>query len=260
MEALERPFTNDAERLEFLRKEASYVQGVKDITQMPAYRPDGSWEKIGYGRHLQYRPDLNGPDWEDFKTDHVLWHDITYMAPDREMNQRIKNIMGGGGHLAPTTDKLRRGLPLDGASAQRDLETGGASYAFTRIRTRANIRNLRGVFFKPDALRRIDAISYDRDHFGRMRYDDGRAGFVEDERYSTIEGFRKLAADNGTNETVFKNSLSMIDEDVLFIQTTTRAEYEELLEIITDGLKALGFDKWPDGREITDVVRLVGRG
>ena len=264
MDVLKKEFATDDEKLIFLREQASKLQGVKDITKLPAYRPDGNWEKAGYGRHLQNRPDLYGPDWEDFKSNHVLYHDLTYGGG--EFVDKVRNIMRGGGHMAPTTDKLRRGLPLDGASARSDIETGGANYFFTRIKENSFMRGRDGVFFKADALRRLDSISYDSDYYGRMRYDAGdapsgsvRSDFVLDERYTSLDQFKSLARDYGSNETVFKNSLSMIDEGVAFIQVNDTDKYEELLKVVTDELKSMGFTKWPDGREITDVVRLATR-
>jgi hypothetical protein len=257
LKALEKDFTDQGKRVAFLRKEASKLAGVDDITALPSYRPTGSWEKNGYGRHLQERPDLHGPEWEQFKKDYVLVHDFTYMDDKAKFVQKATNIFDGGGHMAPTVDKLRRGIPLDGASAESDLSSGGGSYTFMRIRSKDSADTWRGLVMKPNALRRLDAISYDSDNFGRTV---GRGGgnFVLENRFSELEDLKRLGNGNyWGNETIFKNSLSLIDEDVMYINCATQRETKELVTNVTAALKRMGFSKWPDGRKITDVIRYV---
>ena len=256
MKILEKDFTDQSKRIEYLRKEASKLAGVDDITALPTYRPTGSWEKNGYGRHLQDRPDLYGKEWEQFKKDYVLVHDFTYMDSESKFVQKATNIYKGGGHMAPTVDKLRRGVPLDGASSEADLTSGGASYAFMRLRPARSANTWRGLVMKPNSIKRLDAITYGKDNFGRTLNSDG-TNFVLENRYTKLEEFKKLANNNWGNETVFKNSISLIDEDVLYINCASQSETTELVANVTAALKNMGFSKWPDGRKITDVIRYV---
>lgn len=51
------------------------------------------------------------------------------------------------------------------------MDTGWATYFFTRIRKLPTAGGSRetGLYFKKRLLRRMDAISYDHDAFGRVR-------------------------------------------------------------------------------------------
>ena len=89
----------------------------------------GDWQ-YGHGRIVRYRPDLIGPEWEKFHRDYVLTHNLHSLGATFET---LKNIIDGGGQMAPTMDKLRR-VPIAGMSPTADMNTGGAQYFFTRIK------------------------------------------------------------------------------------------------------------------------------
>ena len=225
------------QRADVLRTAASKVMGVDDIAQTPMYSPSGAWEYWGNGRHVQQRPDLYGKEWDKFAENHRLYHDFTYGGG--YMKEALENILEGGGAMAPTTDKVRRGLRPSGASPEQDQISGGAAYVFTRIR---NIDNgLReGIYFKPSLLRRLDAISYDSDMYGRTR-----GNFVAENRGVSVRNFKDFAR-TSSNETIFKNSLSIF-EDVDLLVTD---EPQRIIKMFKDA----GYTKWPDGRKLDEVI------
>ena len=226
-------------RLEYLRKEASTAMGVDDITALPSYRPLGDWQQYGHGRIIHTRPDLNGPEWQQFQKDYVLYHNL-YSGVNVEA---IKNIVEGGGHMAPTMDKLRRGIIPRGMSPGADIETGGAQYFFTRLRTSRRSKSNAGLVWRGQQAGRLDAISYNGDKFGKTNSEE----YVLSNRKTTIEGM-KSAAEYGSNETIFKDSLSIFD-DLLYIVAAGEKSRLEIIAYLKTKMK-----KWPDGRKLEDVV------
>ena len=243
MDANDLPFE---ERLSVLRKAASEVMGVDDITTTPMYSPSGAWEYWGNGRHLQQRPDLYGKKWDRFASSHRLYHNLEYGGGN--MNDKLEAILDGGGVMAPTTDKVRRGLSPAGGSPEQDQRTGGAVWVYTRIKdlmkeTDTN-RYGSGLYWNANALRRMDAVSYDRDWYGKTT-----GNHVAENRAVSIEDLRKFGKSSG-NETLFKNSLSIF-EDLDVIVANNAAD-------LIERFKAAGYLKWPDGRKLEDVIKQVG--
>jgi hypothetical protein len=129
-------------------------------------------------------------------------------------------------------------------SPGRDLNTGGANYFFTRIKEKDKAHRKQGIVWKSKVAARVDAITYDSDFFG-----DTRGNHVKENRRTTIEQM-KMAVNNGTNETILKDSLSIFD-DVDRIVCKNRAEVREVIKLFTDA----GLEEWPDGRALTEVIR-----
>lgn len=153
----------------------------------------------------------------------------------------LEGILQTGGEFTSTAERVRKGVNVSatgGASSSADVTTGGASYFFTRIKKQDSLPK-RAFVFKPTVLARQDAISYSSDQFGRIS--------ALNERGATVEKFREFAA-KSSNETIFKNSLSLDDLDA--IRVGSEAERKELLTIF----KANKLDKLPDGRKVEDVV------
>jgi hypothetical protein len=214
----------------------------QDITKSPFYNPEGSYQAFGQGRKHVYRPDLLGKDWDKFQGEFALYHHITQNG----MVNSLKSILNSGGHMAPTVEKLRRGLPIGGMSPDQDLETGGASYTFTRIRRLESAIKSEGLVWKPRSLARLDAISYSSDMYGRVT-----GNTVIQNRKTGIAEWRQ-AAKGGSNETILKNGLSIFD-DLQHIMVSP-GDLEPVLKLF----RSHGYSVWPDGRALNEVVKAVG--
>ncbi len=214
----------------------------KDITKSPAWNPDGTYQAFGQGRKHTFRADLYGKDWEKFQADYVLYHHITQGG----LVDSIETILNSGGQLAPTADKLRRGLPIGGMSPDADLDTGGASYLFTRIRSRATAGREPGLVWKSRLLARLDTISYGSDKYGRVT-----GSHVLENRRTGIGEWRQ-AARGGSNETIFKNGLSLFDD--LEHIVVDSGDYDRLIAVF----RKHGYHSWPDGRPLDEVIKRRG--
>lgn len=211
-----------------------------DLYSLPGYNPDGVYEAFGHGHRHRYRPDVIGPEWDEFRKNYRLHHEIT----NGSMADAISNILNSGGKMAPSVDKLRRGIRLGGMSPTADLQSGGASYFFTRIKTVRQAHNRSGIVWKSDLVARLDAISYAGDKYGRVTGD-----FVLKNRKSGVEEWIS-AADKGNNETIFKNSLSLFDY-MDRIVTRSAAEREAVIKVFRDN----GYSVFPDGRPLEEVIQ-----
>ena len=120
------------------------------------------------------------------------------------------------------------------------MESGGASFFFTRIRKKNNVDN--GLVFKIGNLARADAITYDSDRWGRLQ-DKG-------DRQSTIFEYKKNAQKSGSDETIFKRGLFLLEE-IDFIKLGV---YSSSRKEVLDAFKKNGIDKLPDGRRIEDII------
>ena len=229
------------ERVEALRQWLSTKAG-RDITASPTYRPEGRYQAFGQGRVHTFRPDLEGKDWEAFQRDYRVIHKIT----QGDLVGSIEAILNSGGQMAPTTEKLRRGLPVGGMSPQADLDSGGGSYTFTRIRPRDRAMSEGDLIWRGQLVGRLDAISYAKDNYGRTS-----GTFVRDNRQSTVADWRKVSR-NGGNETNFKNGLSIFDdlEHILGSPDQVRR--------LIDVFRRHGYSAWLDRRPLEEVIRVRG--
>lgn len=215
----------------------------------------GTWEGVyqafGHGRSYQYRPDLDDAEFNAFAKDHVLYNNPIGLGTDAGYGvwDRVKTALETGGQLSSLADRVRRGIQLRGSSVSADISTGGGNYVFTRIRHGNTASRYRGtgIYWKARQLRRMDAISYTGDRFGNSSDDTQRI-----DRQTTIEGWRSAATSSG-NETIFKDGMSLFDDlDRIVLQT--RAELDEALK----WLRANGYERWPDGRALEDVLKVKG--
>lgn len=207
---------------------------------------DGVRQAFGHGRAYQHRPDLDAASMRDLDRTHVLYHNPQGLGTDAGSGvfDRLKVLIDGGGMFAPLTDRVRRGVALSGSSVSSDLASGGGDYHFTRIRARADQAGKSGVYWKTSALKRMDAITYNSDQFGRTT-----AGHVEKNRQGqTVDSFRSAASSSG-NETIFKGGLSVFD-DLDRIVLSSQAEVNDAVA----WLKTRGYQAWPDGRALTEVI------
>jgi len=232
--------------------------GIKDITTLPDYKPDGTLEHFNQGNILLHRPDLQGPAWDAFTKEYRLHH--SFWSGDYVGG--FDRILDSGGKLAASTDRVRRGIPWGTSSASTDFKYGGADYVYTRVKTLSSSKSEAGITWRADNhLRRLDAISYSGDTYGQTKATNpvgrggtpdaalGEDGFVLTNRAaSNIKGWKNMAQQHSSNETIFKGGLSIF-EDVEQIKVP-REQYDKVLAIF----RKHKITEWPDGRALTDVI------
>lgn len=248
VEELDRRAAGKEERVREIRGFWEKRLGVKDITRMPGYDPMGEYQaafknpakRAGY-RH-QYRFDISDADIEKQMKGYGLHHRLTN---GEDVASFIDAALGNNGAMVSTVEKLRAGVPVGGMSPEADMDTGGASYFFTRIKKlpTAGGSSDTGLYFKNRMLRRMDAISYDHDAFGRVRDE-----YVSNHRGSTPEEWKQFAR-RGSNETIFKYSVTLLDNIDVIVVGSER-EKQRLLEVFRNR-KIM---KLPDGRKVEDIV------
>ncbi len=165
----------------------------------------------GGGYRHQYRFDLSDDDLEKQMKGYGLYHRLTN---GEDLPSFIETVLDNNGAMVSTVEKLRAGIPVGGMSPVADMDTGGASYFFARIKKlpTAGRSSDVGLYFKKRMLRRMDAISYDHDAFGRVRDE-----YVSNHRGSTPAEWKQFAR-RGGNETIFKYSVALLDNiDVIVV-------------------------------------------
>ena len=227
-----------AQRIERLKDRLS--EGLDErVDQLPGYKPAGARDPFENGRARRTRPDLEGPEWEEFAKEHNLYHENT---GDMQMDDLLGVLLNSGGKLIGTTEKMRRGVPIGGMSPEADLESGGAGFFFTRIRQKRALRK-EGFYFKADHLKRLDAVSFNHDAFGKQR-----GNYVRDHRKTGVDEWRE-ASQQQNNETILKDEVSIFDRmDSIVIKS--RAQRLNAIKKFRDA----GITQWPDGRALEEVI------
>lgn len=236
------------ERVQALRGYWQQRLGVRDLTTMPGYNPHGEYQlgfldrKLDGGYRNQYRFDLSDEDLEREMKGHALFHKLTDGA---RMDTFIETVLENNGAMVSTVEKMRIGIPPGGMSPEADMDTGGASYFFTRIKKLPSRGKptTRGLYFKKRMLRRMDAISYDHDAFGRVTDD-----YVSNRRGTRPAEWKQFAGRSG-NETIFKYSVTLLD-NIEYIVTENASERSRVL----NSFAKQGITVLPDGRKIEEVI------
>ena len=138
---LDRRAAGKQERIQTMRGFWEQRLGVKDLTRMPGYKPLGAHQSAfkipgktaGYRR--QYRFDLSDQDLEKQMKGYGLYHSVT---GDQDLPSLIDTVLTNNGAMVSTIEKMRIGIPVRGMSPVEDMDTGGSSYVFTRIRKLPN--------------------------------------------------------------------------------------------------------------------------
>ena len=245
---LDRRAASKEERIREMRGFWERRLGVKDLTRMPGYNPMGEYQlafkdpgkRAGY-RH-QYRFDISDEDLERQMKGYGLYHRLTN---GDDLPSFIDTVLENNGAMVSTVEKLRAGIPVGGMSPEADMDTGGATYFFTRIRKLPTAGGSRetGLYFKKRLLRRMDAISYDHDAFGRVRDD-----YVSNHRGSTPAEWKKFAR-RSSNETIFKYSVTLLDNIDVIVVGSER-EKRRLLDVF----RKRRISRLPDGRKVEDII------
>jgi SPP1 gp7 family putative phage head morphogenesis protein len=228
---------------EFLSKKVG-----RDITNSVNYNPAGARGAFESGAVKRFRPDLlDDAEWERLAADFKLHHSLYGVGNADDYVKRIDEIMSSGGRLVSTTEKLRLGITPKGMSPSSDLKTGGADYAFLRIRSTRRATNSTGIVWKMRQAARTDSISYDRDHYGKTASEK----FIRDHRNSTTRELRS-AASGGNNETILKGGLSVFDDLEFFVVPSAKGK-RDLIKLFRD---KYGLSEWPDGRKLADIIKV----
>lgn len=240
-------------------KEIKLAIGI-DVEKSQGWRElSGRREAFGQGRVYQTRPDLDGPEFESFADKHFIYHNpipnsLTINGPRREgVAEQMMIIINGGGQAASQIDRLRRGAftgnrSADGSSLGSDIVSGGADSFFTRIFDRKNRKMGEGFYWKAAVLKRMDAITYPYDRYGATSSEK-----LTERRGIDAADFAQVA-EGDTNETVFRNTLSMFENLAAVVVHNDR----ERISLISD-LKAAGYAIWPDGRKVEDIIIVTKR-
>lgn len=187
----------------------------------------------------------------DLSYDHItrelkgygLYHQVTGRGSLPEV---LDAVLENNGAMVSTVEKMRIGVPVGGMSPGADMESGGASYFFTRIRklpTSSGSDNA-GFYFKPTLLRRMDAITYDSDKYGRVT-----DNHVRQHRHSTLEDYKRIGGGHRSDETILQNGVTILD-NIDLVAVESEAERKRVLEVF----KRHGVSRLPDGRKVEDVV------
>jgi SPP1 gp7 family putative phage head morphogenesis protein len=230
----------DAEKVDKIKEWATKKYKV-DLTNPKYYNPQGE-TNTGYGdgfRHW-YRWDLPPQQIAEEMKDYALKHNSS-----TESALFVQRLLQSGGEFTPTTARIRKGIDVrntGGMSPDADLDTGGASYYFTRIADRTNPTP--GTFyFKVSRLARQDAVTYDEDKYGRIS--------EINQRKTNVADYKKLGKGGSYsgNETNFKEGLSLLD-DLDFITAKDAKQRTAIIKAFKDN-KVTHLN---DGRAVEDVV------
>lgn len=210
----------------------------------PTYNPEGV-TKDGFGNGMRYweRWDLPPDKLKQEMAGYVLSHH----TGNRGVSVVLDQVLNSGGEMTSTTERFRKGVPLSQTSGAynsqgSDIETGGASYLFTRIQKGDRPRG--HLHFKIERLARQDAVSHADDVFGAVS--DYHLG----NRAATPEKYKQYGSSSG-NETNFKNGLSILD-DLDFITVDTKAEADRVKKVFAKHkIKTLA-----DGRDVADIIKV----
>ena len=210
----------------------------KDFKDHPDYNPDGkAIGAFGQGHRVFNRIDV--PD--EIVKDYRVYHS-TADIPDF-----VQNVLNQGGVFTPTTGRQRKGIQISGtgASPETDLNTGGADFTFTRIKKKAMHSPGQYIYFKPEILKRADALQYTQDSWGAQNEATKKQRLISDpQKWKNIK-----ASDN---ETIFKNGMDLIG-DVEEIRLGSESSKEAVIK----AYKEAGLATLPDGRDITTIVKTI---
>ncbi len=254
LKKLESGHASQSERVQALRDYWATELGVDDVTKIPGYDPEGrfslmhsTWKQgkqAGY--RLQERFDITDEMLEREMKDYYLYHNIT-STRGRTIGGLIDDVLSDNGAMVSTMEKMRSGIPVGGMSPESDMATGGANYFFTRIRyVKPGQSANNGLYFKKNLLRRMDAITYNSDKFGRVT-----GNTVRNNRLSKIEDWKTIAKRRSSDETIFKNNVTLLD-NIDMIVTSSENERRAVIQ----AFKKHGITRLPDGSPVSSIVQV----
>jgi len=236
-------------QVKMLRQFWNEELGVDDISKLPHYDSFGSFQHAtrgkleGAGRRVQMRFDITDADLDRELGEYSLKHRLTN---DGDVAEFLNLALENNGAMVSTVEKMRLGITPGGMSPVADMESGGATYFFTRIRKTPTAARPGepGLYFKRKLLRRMDSITYDHDKFGRCTGDE-----VRKHRKSFIQDWKRIVSRDTSDETIFKYTVTLLD-NLECIVAKSSSERSAVLA----AFKNRGINRLQDGRKIEDIV------
>lgn len=230
--------TDDAEAVRKLRKILSdYFR--TDVTKLPGYNPKGSRSFFGTGWINWYRFD----GFANQFLDKALYHDFAY-GTDFSPEGLLNIFLNDGGRISARTERLRLGKvgeSLRGASAVSDMNSGGASYFFTKFKPIDQVSSRPGLWLKRHVMDRLDANWYQYDAYGEVRSRD------------MLHGGPKRIKKSCITEVTLKHGIDLFS-DVEYWVVGTESQKRAMIEI----MRKHGYKVMPDGRSLDDFFRVEG--
>ncbi|HPQ72289.1 MAG TPA: phage head morphogenesis protein, partial [bacterium] len=236
-------------QVKILRQFWNAELGVDDVSKLPHYDPFGSFQHATRGkikeagRRVQMRFDITDADLDRELGGYSLKHRLTN---DGDVAEFLNMALDNNGAMISTVEKMRVGITPGGMSPVADMESGGATYFFTRIRKTPTAARTGepGLYFKRKLLRRMDSITYDHDKYGRCTGDE-----VRKHRKSFIQDWKRIVSRDSSDETIFKYTVTLLD-NLECIVAKSSSERSAVLA----AFKKRGITRLPDGRKIEDIV------
>lgn len=232
-------------------KDRMKAQGVKEIQDLEEYDPAGySQTAFQGGGTAGYRSWSRFDVFDDQLENLTLEHNLS--ASPGGVGGFIELALAKNGVMASQVEKMRIGIPIGGMSPAEDMTAGAGSYFFTRLRNKT-AQTAGSIYFKSSRLRRMDAVPFQKELWWKRtgRTSDTVGEFVTLNRNETVRKWEFIATKQSQDETVFKTSLSLID-DIDIIKVPTMAQRRQIIKAYKDAGHAI----LPDGRAIEEVVTM----
>jgi hypothetical protein len=234
----------DVDRVARLREIAKKTLGIDPPRDAKMWMPQTDGRGQGWG--FTERWDLPASKIESEMKTYALSHSTSGSISDL-----VSKLLEQGGELTSTTERVRKGIDIRmGMSPGADMVKGGATHVYTRIKAKTSAYRETGLVFKRRALARQDAFAFEADWYGGQ-HDFFATDQIYKSRGKTIADLKRFAQ-RSDNETLFKWSLSILD-DIEAIIVSTEREKKAVLKLFSDR----GISQLQDGTKISDVVRTV---
>jgi hypothetical protein len=219
--------------------------GVADVAALASYDPMPKFDRVwapGAGARLEEggwaywtRFDITEADLQREMGDYGLTHSLS-----SDLESFLTTVLDNNGHMLNTEERIRTGtFGGEGMSPVADMQTGGASYVFTRIKRKSEWDHGNLVFDLRLALR-TDIIAYDSDKFGRSDAATKQTRIVD------IAGWKRSAT-RSVNELIVKNGFSILEHLVRI--NTFGGDRARVIRLFRDrGITHI------NGRKVEDIV------
>lgn len=181
------------------------------------------------GKHEEYLKEFG----EDLRAAHKIY------SSEPEV---IYHILTQG--LMSTTERISRGVMMNGMSSQDDLDSGGASSVFTRIQKKNQwMRRRNGVWIvmKPEIFDRTDWYSYKKDKRGSLDSKIFENRLSPNELFSVVN---KTIEDD--NEQMFRTGIGPDYIESIYLDPTSRDK-------LIGSLKNMGLNE-VNGKPIEEII------